>query len=121
MSPDVKPRIVIIGPPTAILPFLAAGVELLDAEDAAGARQHLRKLARELEKGVVFITDELADACREDVAALRAKPAVAVLTLADFAGGGKTIGTAAGLGHHEWVRERVRRAVGMDMLGERRR
>jgi len=118
---DAMPRIVIIGPPTAILPFLAVGVELLSAEDVAAARGLLRKLAREVEKGVVFITDDLVEACREDIEPLRAKPTVAVLTLADFAGGGASIGAVAGQGHHEWIRERVRRAVGMDMLGERRR
>ena len=120
-SRDAMPRIVIIGPPTAILPFLAVGVELLSAEDVAAARGLLRKLAREVEKGVVFITDDLVEACREDIEPLRAKPTVAVLTLADFAGGGISIGSVAGQGHHEWIRERVRRAVGMDMLGERRR
>ena len=115
MSPNnAMPRIVIVGPPMAILPFLAAGVELLPAEDVATARGLLRTLGRELEKGVVFITDELAAACRDDIADIRhTRPTVAVLPLPPTA--------AAGREHHEWVRELVRRAVGMDLLGDQRR
>ena len=107
-------RAVILGSHAAILPFRAVGVELMPAEDADAARARLRLLAADFAEGLVLVTEDLAESCRDEIAELRRHPGVAVLPLASPAAGAKSAGA-----QREWIRQLVRRAIGVDLMGRK--
>lgn len=108
-------RMVAVGPPAVVGTFQALGLETMAAETPETARKILRSLEAGMEEGAIFTTDDLAAECLDEIADLRRNPKVAILTLPT-----PTRGNDPGEARHERIREMVRRAVGLDMLGERR-
>ncbi len=102
-------KVVIVGSRAAILPFKAVGVELLPADTVDDARAELRKIAVGMDEGLVFIPEELAEACRAEMTEIRRKPGVAALALPS------TTGPAGRQREH--IRQLVRRSIGVDLMG----
>ena len=115
------PRVVILGRQAAILPFKAVGVELMPADHLDQSRQMLRKLAHEMDEGLIFLPEDVAQGSRDEIAALRRHPKVAVLALAQSQApsGEPGEGTSAVGAQREWVRQLVRRSIGVDLMGRK--
>lgn len=104
------PRVLVIGRRDAILPFRAAGVELVEAEDASAAVAMLRELHETLEQGLVLVPEEWAAQCAPAMALLRQSRTVAVIAV-PFASG------STGL-VRERVRQLVTQSLGVDLMGK---
>jgi vacuolar-type H+-ATPase subunit F/Vma7 len=101
----------VIGGHAAILPFKSVGVEPLDVESAEDARLALRGIRDAGEEALVFIPEDLAAECANEIATLRQGVNVVVLTLPASSG-------EVGL-QRERVRQLVARSIGVDLMGKR--
>ena len=103
------PKIMAIGHRADILPFKAAGVELLEvetSEDAAAAFDSIMGIS---EPCAVMVTEDLMEAVEEPMAAFRVEKARAVLVIPSM--------TAAPGARLASIRALVARALGVDLLG----
>lgn len=103
------PKVVIVGSHAAILPFKAVGVDLIPVGTLDDARAELRKIAVDLDEGLVFLPEDVAESCRDELTEIRRKPGVAALVLPSTTG--KTGG------QREYIRQLVRRSIGVDLMG----
>jgi len=105
------PKVFVIGRRDEILPFKAAGAEIIEAADATEAATGFKGIMYEAEPCLVMISEDLARGCAEEMAEFRAggeRAVVAIPTLASKPGA-----TLAA------VRARVARSIGVDLLGRK--
>ena len=109
-------RMLAIGPWSVIRPFQALGLELAVSETPQETRQKIRQLHGGFGEGVIFLTDGHAGECAAEIGLLRRNAETAILSLPDPSREPET-----GDARHQRTREMIRRAVGVDLLGERKR
>ena len=102
-------KVIAIGRRGDILPFKAAGVELLEIEGAEGAAAAFDSIMDMPDPCVVFVTEDLAEAAQAEIERFRRTRKRAVLAI-------PTLLKAPGLRLGE-IRELVARALGVDLLG----
>lgn len=96
----------IIGDGDSILVFKAAGVDAFPAEDAAKARDVLRKIAKNY--AIIFITEELAEQLADFLKRFDEEPYPVVLAVPSKGG-------SSGYGER-FLKSAVERALGVDIL-----
>ena len=106
-------RVVVIGRRDHVLPFRAAGAEVIEAADAAAGRKAVAEVAKREGPGLLILTEDMADACASEVAAYRRAPERAVLVISSPGG---AVGRRM-----EHVRHVVSHALGVDLLGHHAR
>lgn len=101
-------KVAVIGDTDSIIGFRALGLTVLEAATPEAAAEPLR---RAVEEGyaIVFITEPCFVANQDLIRSLRSRKLPAVIPIPPVSGG-------TGLGMAQ-VRESVRKAVGMDILG----
>ena len=101
-------KIAVIGDTDSIIGFRALGLTVLEAATPEAAGEHLR---RSVENGfaVVYMTETCFAWQQEYIRSLRSRRLPAIIPIPSITGG-------TGLGMAQ-VRESVRKAVGMDILG----
>ncbi|MDR1534924.1 MAG: hypothetical protein LBU64_07490 [Planctomycetota bacterium] len=105
------PKVKAVGKHAAILPFRAAGVELVDADDPEAAKSALREIRESGEETLVMIPEDMAGECAAEIALLRQGASFLVLNLPAFRG-------ETGL-QRERVRQLVARSLGVDLMGRK--
>lgn len=109
----MPPQVIIIGAHAEILPFKAVGVTLRPVETVDDARAELRKIAVSVDEGLVLIPEELAAPCRGEMTEIRRHPGLAALALPS---------THSRPGQQrEYIRDMVRRAIGVDLMAPKKR
>ena len=103
------PKIMAIGRRADILPFKAAGVELLEVETGEDAVAAFDSIMGMGEPCAVMVTEDLVKAVEEPMAAFRRGEARAVLVIPSM--------TAAPGARLASIRALVARALGVDLLG----
>ena len=101
-------KVAVIGDSDSIIGFRALGLTVLEAAAPEAAGDHLR---RSVEEGfaIVFITEPCFAYHQDYIRSLRSRWLPAVIPIPSITGG-------TGLGMSQ-VRDAVRKAVGMDILG----
>lgn len=101
-------KVAVIGDTDSIIGFRALGMTVLEAATPEAAGDHLR---RAVEDGfaVVYITEPCFEFQQEYIRSLRSRRLPAIIPIPSITGG-------TGLGMSQ-VRDAVRKAVGMDILG----
>ena len=105
------PEVFVIGRRGDVLPFKAAGAEVIEAEDCEGAAAALAKLERLTAPCLVMIAEDLARGCADAVAKFRTgreRSVVSIPTLAAKPGA-----------MLDKVRALVARSIGVDLLGRK--
>ena len=105
------PKVKAVGKHAAILPFRAARVELLDADDPEAVRSALREIRESGEETLVLISEDMAGECAAEIARLRQGASFLTLNLPAFPG-------ETGL-QRERVRQLVARSLGVDLMGRK--
>ena len=102
------PRVAVIGRRADVLPFRAAGVEIMEVEDAPGADAALASFQETTEPCVVMVTEDLLEGCAGRLSAFRRGATRVVLA----------IPSAAARGGRRMMQSRmlVARALGVDLL-----
>ncbi len=98
----------VIGDRESVMGFMAAGLTVIEADDAQEAAKELRRLCRSEEYAVIFITEKLAAQITQDTDRYRSKPIPAIIPIP-----GKEGSLGFGL---ENIKKSVERAVGADIL-----
>jgi V/A-type H+/Na+-transporting ATPase subunit F len=101
-------KIAVIGDMDSIAGFRALGLTVLEAATPEAAGEHLRRAVAE-SFAIVFITEPCFARHRDYIRTLRSRKLPAVIPIPPITGG-------SGLGMSQ-VRDAVRKAVGMDILG----
>jgi V/A-type H+-transporting ATPase subunit F len=101
-------KIAVIGDTDSIIGFRALGMTVLEAATPEAAGEQLRRTVAE-DYAVVFITEPCFASHQEFIHSLRSRKLPAIIPIPTISGG-------TGLGMSQ-VREAVRKAVGMDILG----
>ena len=101
-------KVAVIGDPDSIIGFRALGMTVLEATSPEIAGDHLR---RTVDEGfaIVYITEPCFAAQQDYIRTLRSRRLPAIIPIPSVSGG-------TGLGMSQ-VRDAVRKAVGMDILG----
>ena len=101
-------KVAVIGDTDSIIGFRALGLTVLEAGAPEAAGDHLR---RTVEEGfaIVFITEPYFAYHQEYIRSLRSRKLPAIIPIPSISGG-------TGLGMTQ-IRDAVRKAVGMDILG----
>jgi vacuolar-type H+-ATPase subunit F/Vma7 len=106
------PEVYVIGRRADVLPFAAAGAEIVEVEDAHGVAEGLRAIERKHEACLVMVSEDLAEEAAAEVARFRSgkkRALVAIPTLREKPG--RTLSR---------VRKLVARSLGVDLLGKGR-
>lgn len=98
----------IIGERGSVLGFMALGFSVLEAEDAAAARDQLHRAAKSGEYAVLFLIENYAEELAEDIARYKDAPLPAI-TIIPGRDGGNGYGMAQ-------LKNAVERAIGADIL-----
>ncbi|MGI6298829.1 MAG: V-type ATP synthase subunit F [Saccharofermentanales bacterium] len=101
-------KVAVIGDSDSIIGFRALGLTVLEAVTPEAAEEHLRHAVDE-DFAIVFITEPCFIANQDYIRSLRSRKLPAVIPIPPISGG-------TGLGMSQ-VRESVRKAIGMDILG----
>jgi len=104
-------RVIVIGRRADILPFKAGGAELVEVRDGAQAGAALAGYKDAAEAVLVFMTEDLADACKAEITAFRESGVSVFLPI-------PTINSVPGK-RLEDIRSLVARALGVDLLGRK--
>jgi vacuolar-type H+-ATPase subunit F/Vma7 len=104
-------KVVVIGRRADILPFRAAGAELVEVRDGAQACVALGGIAQSEEPALVMITEDIAMACAGDIESFRRSVRHVLLPI-------PTINSSPGKRLGE-IRSLVARALGVDLLGRK--
>lgn len=105
------PEVFAIGRRSDMLPFKAAGVEIIEANDCEGAAEAFKELERLTTPCLVMIAEDLVSGCAEELSKFRGgreRSVVAIPTL------GKEPGAT-----FSYVRDLVARSIGVDLLGRK--
>jgi len=105
------PRVIVIGQRADILPFKAAGAELMEVRDGAEAGAALDGFGESSEPILVMMTDDMVEKCGTDIAAFRQNRMNVLLPI-------PTINSAPGRRLEE-IRSLIARALGVDLLGRK--
>jgi len=105
------PRVIVIGRRADILPFKAAGAELVEVRDGAEAGDALGGFRESAEPVLVMMTEDVAGACGAEIAAFRQNRMNMLLPV-------PTINSAPGKRLEE-MRSLIARALGVDLLGRK--
>ena len=98
----------IIGDRGSALGFMALGFSVLEAEDAAAAKDLLHRATKNGEYAVLFLTENYAEELAEDIARYKDAPLPAI-TIIPGRDGGHGYGMAQ-------LKNAVERAIGADIL-----
>jgi V/A-type H+-transporting ATPase subunit F len=102
----------VVGDLDSVIGYRGLGMTVVPVNDAVEARRAVRDLA-DKNYGVIFLTEALAAELADTIAEYRIKLLPALILIPSVQGG-------AGTGR-QMLRDSVRRAVGMDLLGDRSR
>jgi vacuolar-type H+-ATPase subunit F/Vma7 len=105
------PDVFVIGRRSAVLPFKAAGAEVIEADDCEGTAAAFAKLDHLTTPCLVMITEDLARGCADEVAKFRTGRERSVVSIPTLA-----VKPGAML---EDVRALVARSIGVDLLGRK--
>ena len=107
------PKIYVIGYRAHILPFRAAGLELIEVENSEGVKEAFEKLMDETEPCTVLVMEDLAEKCWETIETFQKGNMRIVLPIASLTTKpGKRL---------EKIRVQIARALGVDLLGRDKR
>lgn len=98
----------VIGDRASALGFMALGFSVLEAADAAAAREQLHRAAKSGEYAVLFLTENYAKELAQDIARYKDAPLPAITVIPGADGG-------AGYGMAQ-LKSAVERAIGADIL-----
>ena len=102
-------KVIAIGRRADILPFRAAGAELVEVDNAKGAAAAFDSIMEIKDPSVVMVTEDFYDECAREIELFRQRRNRAVLAIPSLAGTpGKRMAA---------VRSLVARALGVDLLG----
>ena len=101
-------KIGIIGTRESVLPFMALGYVVFEAEDAEAGKAALHKAAKSGEYAVLFIEETLAAALSTEIARYADDPLPAIIVLPGKQG---SLGMGAAA-----LKNAVERAIGADIL-----
>lgn len=102
-------KVIAIGRRADILPFKAAGAELVEVEDAKGAAAAFDSIMEIADPSVVMVTEDFYGECGKEIDSFRERRNRAVLAIPSIGG---TPGARMAA-----VRTIVARALGVDLLG----
>ena len=101
-------KIGVIGDRDTVIGFMAVGFSAVGVDSPEAAAEHLKRMARSGEYGVIFITEHYAAQIEDAIEAYRDLPVPAIVTIPDPNGT-----TGYGMSH---LRQAVVRATGVDIL-----
>ena len=104
-------RVFVIGRRSDALPFKAAGAQVVEAQDCAGAAQGLRSIMQTAGPCLVMVSEDLARGCREEIAEFRLGKERSVVSI-------PTLSTKPGTTLAD-IRATVARSIGVDLLGRK--
>jgi len=104
-------RVVVIGRRADILPFKAAGAELMEVRDGAEAGAALGGFGESAEPVLVMMTEDMTEGCASETAAFRQNRMNVLLPI-------PTINSAPGKRLEE-MRSLIARSLGVDLLGRK--
>lgn len=99
----------IVGRGDGVLAFKAGGVDAYPAENAAKAREIIRKIARSY--NVLFLTDDLAEELKDLIDRMNESPYPVIVPVPSVTG-------ASGYARAK-MKEQMERALGVDILFQR--
>jgi vacuolar-type H+-ATPase subunit F/Vma7 len=105
------PRVIVIGRRADILPFKAAGAELIEVRDGAEAGAALGGLRESVEPVLVMMTEDMTEMCGAEITVFRENRTNVLLPI-------PTINSAPGKRLGE-MRSLIARALGVDLLGRK--
>jgi len=100
-------KIAMIGDRDSIWPFKAFGVSLYLLKSMDEAKEALKR-ALSQDHAIIFVTEEVFKACREEIYEVQDRPTPAITILPSLRG-------SQGLGMEE-IKEAVRKAIGAEIL-----
>lgn len=100
-------KIAMIGDRDSIWPFRAFGVSLYFLRNIDEAKDVLRR-ALTKDHAIIFVTEEVFKACREEINKVQDRPTPAITVLPNLRG-------SQGVGMEE-IKEAVRKAIGAEIL-----
>lgn len=105
------PKVVVIGPRAAMLPFRAVGLEILPADTSEAAKTQLHKLYGENNSELlILLPEEWMPDCANEVAHLRQTPTIAIMAMPSLTGqAGSQLSR---------VRALVTRSLGVDLMNK---
>ena len=101
-------KIGIIGERDSVMGFMAVGFAVHEAPDAESAGRLLHTLAKDESYAIIFITENYAEALKEEIAAYKDVPLPAIIAIP-----GRSGSTGYGMAS---LKSAVERAVGADIL-----
>lgn len=101
-------KIAVLGDRESVLGFKALGLEVYPAETVEEARKELRRLARDGETAIIYLTEQFASQMQDEVNKYKDEVMPAIILIPGKAG-------SLGIGMQN-ITDSVERAVGADIL-----